>query len=232
MSPRHRTRRSSLVAATVVLVASASLLGASRPASAVASSTTRLKVLPAKQTDGNAVTLQATVASMLVPTGAVEFFEGASSLGTAPVTNRVASLPHTFGLGSHSVTARYAGDIHLAASTSGAAAVFVGTPSNTKIVLQLHSIPASPVSTWMATTPIRLVANVGISAGFVNYGARTGTVTIRIDGTPYVVTVERNRVVLDIPGGIGSGAHTAVATYHGDLHYNVNTSTARHVTIH
>ncbi|HEY1737965.1 MAG TPA: Ig-like domain repeat protein, partial [Acidimicrobiia bacterium] len=78
-----------------------------------------------------------------------------------------------------------------------------------------------------------LVTNVGIVAGQTNYGPRTGTATVRIDGTTsYVVTVTKSRVVFELPNGFGSvGAHTVAVSYHGDSHYNPSTAGTRHITI-
>jgi len=71
-------------------------------------------------TTGQTVTLSATVAPGSA-SGTVEFFDGVTSLGTAPVAGGTASLPvSTLTAGSHSITATYAGDACDATSTSPA----------------------------------------------------------------------------------------------------------------
>lgn len=79
------------------------------------------------------VTFTATVTGN-APTGTVTFLDGASTLGSGTVANGVASLTiSTLGLGTHSITAVYAGDTGNAASTSAALtqtinAALVGNP--------------------------------------------------------------------------------------------------------
>ncbi len=234
MAPRAHVRRSSIALAALALAASAAVVAQSSPAGALVPSSTRLKALPAAQTTGNAVTLQAKVVATRAATGQVDFFEGVTPLGSADLVSGIAQLSYTFDAGTHSVTATYEGSATVAGSTSAAVTVFVGDKSATKTVLQYHSVPASPVTSWTATTYVRFVANVGLRAGNVNYGFRTGTVTIVIDnGTHNVVPLgfDHNYVVFDVPGGLGLGPHTATATYNGDSHYTASTGTTRHITI-
>lgn len=69
---------------------------------------------------GTNVVFTATVASAFgTPTGTVEFFSGRSSLGTATVTNGIASVSvNTLTVGTYTITARYAGDGNFASSAS------------------------------------------------------------------------------------------------------------------
>lgn len=54
-----------------------------------------------------------------LPTGTVELFDGATSLGVAPLQNGTASFTiSTLTVGSHSITAKYSGDDNFAANTS------------------------------------------------------------------------------------------------------------------
>ncbi|HEY3834699.1 MAG TPA: Ig-like domain-containing protein [Acidimicrobiia bacterium] len=231
---RRRIGRSAFAIAFVAIAASASTLVDSGHASALGRSTTHVKLLPRNQTVGNPEVLQATVGGHPAATGMVQFYEDTTPLGGAvEVTNRVATLTDTFDLGSHTVSAQYLGDTKLAPSTSAPVTFLVGEPSDTRSDLQYHSIPPMPVSAWSASTPVLLVTNIGVVAKQTNYGARTGTATVRIDGTTnYVVTVTKNRVVLELPNGFGSvGAHTAVATYHGDSHYNPSSAITRRIAI-
>lgn len=69
---------------------------------------------------GSNVTFTATVASTFgTPTGQVEFFRGATSMGTATLTNGTATISiNTLAVGTYTITARYAGDGNFASSAS------------------------------------------------------------------------------------------------------------------
>ena len=74
---------------------------------------------------GQAVTFTATVAGAAplvgTPTGSVTFFDGATTLGSAPLSGGVASLAvTTLTVGSDSITAVYSGDPNFAGSPSTA----------------------------------------------------------------------------------------------------------------
>jgi hypothetical protein len=67
----------------------------------------------------NPVMLTATVAGAIAPTGSVSFLDGTTPLGTAPVTNGMATLTvTTLAVGTHSIAAVYSGDMNFAAATS------------------------------------------------------------------------------------------------------------------
>ena len=70
----------------------------------------------------NAITFTATVSSAAsVPTGTVNFLDGATVLGTGTLANGVATFTtSTLAIGSHSVTAVYAGDANFNGATSSA----------------------------------------------------------------------------------------------------------------
>jgi hypothetical protein len=70
---------------------------------------------PAKA--GSTVNLIATVTPSET-VGLVEFFDGATSLGTASLSSGTATLPASFTTGAHSLTATYQGNIAYSASTS------------------------------------------------------------------------------------------------------------------
>ncbi|MFD1814742.1 Ig-like domain repeat protein, partial [Rhodococcus gannanensis] len=92
----------------------------------VVDTTTTLNV-PATAKTGTAVDLTATV-SPTDATGTVEFKDGATVLGSAPVNAGVATLSHTFTAdGAHSITAVYSGAEGFATSTSTASNVDVST---------------------------------------------------------------------------------------------------------
>src|SRR3954470_14259062 len=81
MSTRRRIGRGTLAVAVIVLASGGSIFSSGSDAGALKVSKVRVKSVPINQTVGNAVLLQATVSGTPAPTGTVEFFEGATSLG-------------------------------------------------------------------------------------------------------------------------------------------------------
>src|SRR5206468_3155406 len=109
------------------------------------STSTLLSASTTSPSYGQQVVLTATLIPSLVgsltPSGTVTFKDGATSIGTGSISGGVATLNVTsLGVGSHGITASYAGDTNFAASTSSAVAITVGK--------------ATPVITWANPTPI------------------------------------------------------------------------------
>lgn len=78
-------------------------------------------------TEGDSVTLKATVAAIAAPdgnpTGSVEFFDGATSLGSVELASTEAGTEGslaltTLGVGPHPITVRYSGDATFAGSVT------------------------------------------------------------------------------------------------------------------
>ena len=104
--------------ANYISAASPSLLVVKAP------STTGLTAAPAAPVYGQAVQLTASVPA--AATGSVQFLDGATVLGTVPVSSGTAvlSVP-SFSAGTHSISAIYSGDTTYAGSTSSIVAVTV-----------------------------------------------------------------------------------------------------------
>ena len=112
---------------------------------AVVDTTTTLNV-PATAKTGAAVDLTATV-SPAEATGTVEFKDGATVLGTAPVTGGTATLNHTFTAdGAHSITAVYSGAEGFATSTSAPGTVDVSTDPVVVDTTTTLGVPATAVT--------------------------------------------------------------------------------------
>jgi hypothetical protein len=90
----------------------------------MAASATALALTPATSTDGQSVTLTATVTGVtgLNPTGTVSFKDGTTALGTGSLMmNGTASFSTSaLTVGTHSLTADYGGDANYSPSTSAA----------------------------------------------------------------------------------------------------------------
>jgi hypothetical protein len=145
------TYAASVSAADVLTIASAP---------ALAATTTQLSATPTSAIAGTAIAMSVSVresAGTGVPTGTVSFSDGATPIGTAPLTAGGATLSIAmFSVGTHSIMAAYGGDAANAASSSSAVAV---------------SITAAPVPDFsMALNP---------SIGTVSAGSSTAsTITI------------------------------------------------------
>jgi len=128
--------------------------------------------------EGLPVTFTATVsaaAATLAPSGTVQFFDGATLLGTGTVTGGVASLVTPFSVaGSHSITAAYVGDGNYLGSTSPAITQTVLRATTT--VVTSNRVPsANPGQSITFTATVRPVTGTGFPT--------TGTVEFRENGT-------------------------------------------------
>lgn len=91
------------------------------------STSTTLSVSPGQASQGQTVTLTATVAGVQ-PSGSVTFLDGNVSLGSALLSNGVASLSvSNLATGSHSLSASYAGDANNLASNSAAVSTTIAS---------------------------------------------------------------------------------------------------------
>lgn len=108
---------------------------------------------------GESVTLTATVTAddLSTPTGTVEFFDGDTSLGTAPVGADGTAELTTSALdeGTHTITAIYLGSPGYTASTSGDLTQIVESSdtTSTTALVSTTSLPTLSTTTTVPTTP-------------------------------------------------------------------------------
>jgi hypothetical protein len=171
-----------------------------------------LAASPNPSTSGQSVTLSATV-TPTTATGAIQFLDGSTPLGTVTVSGGGASLSlTTLAVGAHSLTAVYSGDANDSAGTSP-----VLTQSVNKI--------ASSVALSSSLNPSTFGQSVTLSAK-VTPGKATGGVQF-LDGTNSLGTVA-------ISGGaaalslstLAAGSHSVTAVYSGDANDTASTSAA------
>jgi hypothetical protein len=159
---------------------------------------------------GTSVTFTATVTGSLAtkPTGAVQFFDGATSLGTGPLSaTGVATLATTaLPSGPHSITAVYAGDSLYATQTTNAITETVGAATS--------AIAYTGPATGSYNQPLLLNATLtnGGAGATLTY-AYPGGSTSALAGTAVSIT----------PTWAGPG--TITISYGGDAGHTSSTTT-------
>ena len=176
-----------------------------------ASTTTTVTTAPNPSAFGQAVTITATVASGAgTPTGAVEFFDGPTSLGTATLGagGQASIVTSALSAGSHTITAAYLGSAAFAGSAS---------PGHTHTVGQIATtttLGASPNPSDYGQ-PVTLTATVTASTGtptgtveFFDGVASLGTATLGAGGQAVLVT-----------STLPVGTRSLTAEYAGDANF-------------
>jgi len=168
---------------------------------------------------GQPVTFTATVTPAFnagAMTGSATFYDGANALGTVAISNGQARFTtSSLTLGTHSITAAYAGDSSYLPSTSPAL---------------LETTNSSPTTTTLSSSlnpstfnqSVTFTATVTSSTG----GTPTGTITFT-DGPNAlgVVALSGGQAALTTPA-LGAGSHSIVASYSGDSADQASTSAA------
>ncbi len=165
---------------------------------------------------GETVTFTATVSAPFgSPTGAVEFFDGATSLGSgALVGGSVSSAPVAdLAAGSRTITAVYSGDVNFTGSTNAVTQVVTqGTTSAT--------VASSP-NPSIGGDSVTFTANVSVLTGI---GNPTGTVQF-FDGATSLGSSPLGAGTASVSiASLGYGSHTITAVYSGDANFTGSTS--------
>ena len=170
-------------------------------------------------TSGQTVTFTATV-SPAAATGSVQFFDGATSLGTATLSGGTAMLSMTaLSVGSHNITAAYGGNSSYAASTSSALT---------------QTVNASLISTTTALTSSQNPSTFGQAITFtatVSQAAATGTVQFFDGGNSLGTVPVSGGTALFVTGSLSVGSHNITAAYSGDSTYAASTSSVLTQTV-
>jgi autotransporter-associated beta strand protein len=173
---------------------------------------------------GQSVELDASVTgSGPTPTGTVEFFNGATELGTATLSSGSATFDaSTLPVANNSITAQYLGDANYAGSTSVAAPVVVTTAaSNTALAV----FPVSPVTGQSVT----LSATVTVVSPGV--GTPTGTVEFMNGASELGTAVLADGVASYQTSAIPAGGNSITADYLTDGNFSSSNSAAVSVTV-
>lgn len=196
---------------------------------AAGTSTTALSFTPNPPNPGQPITLTGTVtpsvsgANIATPTGSVTFFDGTTSLGTGGLscTGGVCTGTFTSTLTpgrTHSLTAKYSGDVNFATSTSAAQSAAGGT---------LPSVTALSSSTFTSTfgANVTFTANVSVDPSVSSNLVPTGKVNFFANGTLLGNATLASGVANFSTTSLAVGAQSITATYVGDTNFATSTST-------
>ena len=145
----------------------------------------------------------------------VTFLDGNALLGGGTLSSAKATLSASLSAGTHSVTARYAGDSNYNSSTSVALTQVINTKTSTTITLT--GIPGAGGVSFIATVS---PSNATGTVMFLDNGGLIGTATL---DQPIVGGAE-------LSGALLPGAHSITATYNGNNNYNGSTSPTLMIT--
>ncbi|HLI85907.1 MAG TPA: Ig-like domain repeat protein [Bryobacteraceae bacterium] len=151
------------------------------------------------------------------PTGTVQFFDGNTSLGTAPVANNQATLTTTaLAAGSHALLAQYSGDSAFPATAATIGQVISPLASSVSV-----TVSASTVAAGQAVT---FTARVG-PAPPAGFAAQTGQVLFQ-DGPVPIGTANLTGATATLSvNTLAVGTHTITAVYLGDTTWGVSHAT-------
>ena len=165
---------------------------------------------------GQAVTFTA-AATPPSATGTVQFLDGATVIGTAPLIGGSAPLATAaLATGTHAITAIYSGDANFSGATSVAVAQLVKAVTATTLSASASTaIAGQPITFTAAVAP----ASAAGSVQFLDGATVIGTVTL--SGGSAALTVS----------SLGLGSHSITATYAGAAGYAPSASAVAGVAI-
>jgi hypothetical protein len=145
------------------------------------------------------------------PTGTVTFFDGSTSLGTAPLYGYQANLfASTPNVGTHQITATYDGDANFLASTSAEVTETVSqAQTNLTLSSNVNQLPFGQPFTLSATV---VISNVGTPTGTVAFFDTSTSTSL---GTATVTNGVGQLTLSNLP----PGAHVITSIYSGDTNF-------------
>ena len=183
-----------------------------------AASVTTFTANPNPSAFGQPVSLTASVVASggasAIPTGAVTFTDGTTSLGVATIDNtgKAVFAVSSLSVGVHSITASYSGDSNFSTSTSSSVSQTVSKGATTT------ALSASPDPSVFGQ-PVVLSATV--TASGTQAGLPTGSVTFT-DGVTTIGTaaVDKTGKSTFTASSFSVGTHNIGANYSGDANFN------------
>lgn len=156
---------------------------------------------------GQTVTLSAAVSATFgfgTPTGSVTFYDGSELLGTAELSNGVATLATAaLAVGNNTISVSYSGDSSYAAGSAQGGVVDVSSAATTS-TLTSSSLPSVVGQT------VTLTASIG------NAYDPTGTVTFYDAGTALGTATVSNDIATLATSFLSASTHSLTSSYSGD----------------
>ena len=153
----------------------------------------------------------------VAPTGALTLHDGSAVIATQNVTNTgtftfsITSL----AIGTHTLTAQYAGDANNSPATSNAITIAVQQAATTTSLTS----SANPSTVGQNLTLTAVVTSSGVnltgSVSFLDGGSAVGSAALSANGMATLTT-----------GSLSFGPHTLTAVYSGDANHTTSTSAA------
>lgn len=163
---------------------------------------------------GQPVTLTATVTSGSgIPRGGIEFFDGATSLGIAVLSNGSASLTTSaLAAGSHSISARYLGSANFNISASPALTQAINqAATSTSLTSSLNPSVSGQAVAFNAN----ITSSGGVPFGNVEFfDGMTSLGVVPLNGGSAALTIST----------LGTGSHQVTAVYGGNSNFLGSTS--------
>jgi predicted outer membrane repeat protein len=156
------------------------------------------------------------------PTGSVTLLDGATILGTGNLSGRTATVQvANLTAGSHTITARYNGDLTFITSVSSGQSQTVNRAnSTTTLVSSMNPSMVGQAVTFTATVTPGTTGPVMPSGSvtFLDGTTVLGTGTLTAAGGMFTATFTTS--------GLTAGSHSITARYEGDTNFNTSTSSA------
>jgi Bacterial Ig-like domain (group 3) len=178
---------------------------------------------PSGASTGDAVDLTATITPSSA-TGSVEFFDGATSLGTAVVSSGSATISTSFAGGTRSLSAEFTGT-GVYGDSSGSLSYTVGAAATSTALSVDNATPDG-------YAPVTFHADV--TAGATTLGSGKGSVTFRDGATPVCSNVPLTATGADCTAAVGFAPNTVrsiTAQFNPAVAADYSTSTSSALTV-
>ena len=183
---------------------------------------------------GNAITLTATLSAVAgTPTGSVSFFDGTTLLGSGTLTGSAAAYTtSSLALGSHSITAVYAGNSDFLTASSSAVEEVI----NQSVLATATTASSATVSFSSSAQSVTLAATVTSISGTVNAGTVTfqvlnGATLVGAAVTSSALTNGTASVSYQLPAGTAVGSYAIQAAYNGSGSFSASSASAQTLTV-